>query len=163
MVHSASPASGVTILYPSIRATRIRWPDCYCGRQGCIETFLSGPAMERDHELHTGRHRSTREIVADASRGDPAAVATLDRYVERLARSLALVINILDPDVIVLGGGMSNLPDLADRTEAAVGDYLFTDQPLTPIRRHRHGDASGVRGAAWLGAAAVVDQSSVAS
>jgi len=137
--------------------------DCYCGRQGCIETFLSGPAMERDHELHTGLQRSTREIVVDASRGDPAAVATLDRYVERLARSLALVINILDPDVIVLGGGMSNLPDLADRTEAAVGGYLFTDQPLTPIRRHRHGDASGVRGAAWLGAAAVVGQSSGAS
>jgi len=139
------------------------WPDCYCGRRGCIETFLSGPAMERDHEFHTGQRRGTHEIVADASRGDAAALATLDRYIERLARSLAPVINILDPDVIVLGGGMSNLPDLPTRTEAAVGDYLFTDQPMTPIRRHRHGDASGVRGAAWLGAAAVVGQSSVAS
>ncbi|MGB5620907.1 MAG: ROK family protein [Gammaproteobacteria bacterium] len=136
------------------------WPDCYCGRRGCIETFLSGPAMEQDHERHTGRHRSTREIVADASRGEAEAQATLDRYIERLARSLALVINILDPDIIVLGGGMSNLPQLAARTEATVGDYLFTDQPLTPIRRHRYGDASGVRGAAWLGAAAMLGQSS---
>lgn len=132
---------------------------CYCGRRGCIETFLSGPGLERDHQLEGGGESSTREIVRAARDGDPIATATLGRYVDRLARSLAVVINILDPDVIVLGGGLSNLPDLAGRTERAVGRYLFTDEPLTPIRRNHHGDASGVRGAAWLGAAGPGDQS----
>ena len=135
---------------------------CYCGRRGCIETFLSGPGMERDHQANGGGQCGTREIVRAAAHGDPIASATLGRYVDRLARSLALVINILDPDVIVLGGGLSNLPDLAGLAERAVGQYLFTDEPLTPIRRNHHGDASGVRGAAWLGAAGSGDQSPAA-
>jgi fructokinase len=136
---------------------------CYCGRRGCIETFLSGPGMERDHRANGGSECGTREIVRAARHGDPIAAATLGRYVDRLARSLALVINILDPDVIVLGGGMSNLPDLASLAERTVGQYLFTDEPLTPIRQNRHGDASGVRGAAWLGAAGSGAQSPGAS
>ena len=136
---------------------------CYCGRQGCIETYLSGPGMERDHRDHGGAPLTTREIVSAAGLGDPVAATTLHRYVDRLARSLAVVINILDPDVIVLGGGMSNLPDLATLAERQVGRYLFTDEPLTPIRRNRHGDASGVRGAAWLGAAGSGRYSSAAS
>lgn len=124
-------------------------PACYCGRRGCIETFLSGPGMEADHLRATGQARSTREI------GDgtcPGATATLDRYADRLGRALATVVNILDPDVIVLGGGMSNLPDLPDRARRAMEPHLFTDLPDVAVRRNVHGDSSGVRGAAWLGA-----------
>jgi fructokinase len=133
---------------------------CYCGQRGCIEMFLSGPSLERDHHIRSGENRRTREIVSDAGDQHPGAIATLERYVQRLARSLAGVVNILDPDVIVLGGGLSNLPELAPRTEAALGQYLFTDQAITPVRQNRHGDASGVRGAAWLGASAISDQAS---
>jgi fructokinase len=125
-------------------------PPCYCGRRGCIETFLSGPGMQRDHEIMTGAALSTHEIVARANEGDAAALATLDRYVERLGRALATVINILDPDVVVLGGGMSQIPDLADRAQQAIRPHVFTDQVTTRVVLNRHGDSSGVRGAAWL-------------
>lgn len=127
-------------------------PPCYCGREGCIETFLSGPGMERDHAAVTGTGLTTREIVARAEAGDAQAAATLGRYTERLGRALAGVVNILDPDVIVLGGGMSNLPNLAARAQAAIAPNVFTDIPSLSVLRHVHGDSSGVRGAAWLGA-----------
>lgn len=123
---------------------------CYCGRFGCIETFLSGPGMQRDHEDSTGTSLSTHEIVARANEGEATAAATVERYVERLGRSLATVINVVDPDVVVLGGGMSNLPDLADRAQRAVSQHVFTDSFTTRILKNKHGDSSGVRGAAWL-------------
>jgi len=125
-------------------------PPCYCGRSGCIETFLSGPGMERDHEKVTGQRRTTHEIVDLLEAGDGRATATMDRYVGRLARGLASVINVLDPDVIVLGGGMSNLPGLAEAVRAAIPPWVFTDEVTTRVVTNLHGDSSGIRGAAWL-------------
>jgi fructokinase len=125
-------------------------PPCYCGRRGCIETYLSGPGMEHDHHVHTGETRTTREIVQAASAADAGAVATLMRYHDRLGRGLAAVVNLLDPDVIVLGGGMSNLPGLEQAAADAMRPYVFSDVVETVIRRNVHGDSSGVRGAAWL-------------
>jgi fructokinase len=125
-------------------------PPCYCGRAGCIETYLSGPAMERDHHAATGARRTTHEIVAAAKEGDAQCRATLARYEERLARSLAGVINILDPDVIVLGGGMSNVDSLYESVPRLWKKHVFSDTVETRLARHAHGDSSGVRGAAWL-------------
>lgn len=125
-------------------------PHCYCGRRGCIEAFLSGPSMVRDHTAHTGDSIGTRDIVKAAGEADAAASATMERYYDRLARSLATVINILDPDVVVLGGGMSNVAGLADRAQERLGGYVFSDTIATRIVRNVHGDSSGVRGAAWL-------------
>ncbi|MCP5365899.1 MAG: ROK family protein [Hyphomicrobiales bacterium] len=113
-------------------------PPCYCGRSGCIETFLSGPGLARDH----GSVTRAQDIADD----DPA----LDRYVERLARALAHVINILDPDAIVLGGGLSNLDRLYAEVPGLWQGWTFSDSVDTPLLRNRHGDSSGVRGAAWL-------------
>jgi len=123
---------------------------CYCGRAGCIETYLSGPGMERDHLAATGTRRTTHEIVAAAKEGDARCRETLARYEKRLARSLAGVINILDPDVVVLGGGMSNIDTLYDQVPRLWGQYVFSDRVDTRLARHAHGDSSGVRGAAWL-------------
>jgi fructokinase len=125
-------------------------PACYCGRHGCIETWLSGPALERDHRAGTGGSASAPAIVAAAEAGDGAAQASLARYEERLARALAHVINLLDPDVIVLGGGMSNTAQLYERVPAMWGAWIFSDRVDTALVRHAHGDSSGVRGAAWL-------------
>ncbi|GLC24220.1 ROK family protein [Roseisolibacter agri] len=125
-------------------------PPCYCGKHGCIEAFLSGPAFMKDHERHTGQALTSREIERAAADGEPAAVATLARYHDRLARSLATVIDVVDPDVVVLGGGMSNLAGLADAVTARLPTYVFSDTVLTRVVRNRHGDSSGVRGAAWL-------------
>ena len=126
------------------------WPECYCGRHGCVETFLSGPGMKRDHARVTGQSLETGEIAERAAQGDEACEATLRRYEQRLARALAQVINILDPDVIVLGGGLSNLKRLYENVPALWGDYIFTDRAVTRFLKNRHGDSSGVRGAAWL-------------
>ena len=125
-------------------------PPCYCGRRGCIETFLSGPGMENDHRARTGESRSTHEIVQAARSGDVGASATIARYHDRLGRGLAAVVNLLDPDVIVLGGGMSNLPDLEHVAAEAMRPHVFSDVVDTVVRRNVHGDSSGVRGAAWL-------------
>jgi fructokinase len=125
-------------------------PACYCGKRGCIETFCSGPGLERDHESATGARLSGAGIGRAASAGDPAARATLSRYVDRLARGLATVVNVLDPDAIVLGGGVSNLPELAARVTEALPSWVFTDRVATRVLGNRWGDASGVRGAAWL-------------
>ena len=126
-------------------------PECYCGKYGCVETFLSGPGFERDHALRSGAQRSSQDIVRAAASGDAHAIGTLERYHDRLARALASVINLLDPDVVVLGGGMSNLPDLAPAVSALLPRYLFSDAVLTMVVLNAHGDSSGVRGAAWLG------------
>ncbi len=125
-------------------------PDCSCGRRGCMEAYVSGPGMARDHEAVTGQRLSTREIVANAAGGDDDAVASCGRYVDRLARGLASVINVLDPEIVVLGGGMSNLPTLPEDVQTALPRYVFTDQVTTRVVRNVHGDSSGVRGAAWL-------------
>jgi fructokinase len=125
-------------------------PPCYCGRRGCIETYLSGPGLERDHAAATGQRLGSHAIVDAATAGDPAATATMTRYHDRLARGLASVINVLDPDVIVLGGGMSNVPGVPEAAQAGLGRYVFSDTVATRVVRHRHGDSSGVRGAAWL-------------
>lgn len=126
-------------------------PPCYCGRTGCIETFLSGPGLARDYVALGGGERDAREIAARAAGGiDPIADRALVRYEDRLARALTAVINILDPDLIVLGGGVSNI----DRLYARVPPLLRPfggEPPRTRIVRNRHGDSSGVRGAAWLG------------
>ena len=131
-----------------------RWP-CYCGRSGCIETLLSGPGLARAHAArHGGPARSAAELAAAASQGDAAARASLDVHAHRLARALAGVINLLDPDVIVLGGGVSRLPGLLQGVPALWGRWVFgadSDAPVrTRLRLSQHGDASGVRGAAWL-------------
>ena len=125
-------------------------PQCYCGRWGCIETFLSGPALAADHERYTGLRQDPREIAVLAGAGDRAAAATLERYEERMARALASVMNVLDPDVIVLGGGLSNIERLYQRVPALWGPFVFSDTVATRLVRARHGDSSGVRGAAWL-------------
>ena len=125
-------------------------PRCYCGKSGCIETFLSGPGLSADHERATGQRVEPARIVAAAAAGDPAAEATLARYDDRLARSLATLINVLDPDVIVLGGGLSNLDRLYGAVPRLWSRYVFSDQVVTPLVPPAHGDSSGVRGAAWL-------------
>jgi fructokinase len=117
-------------------------PSCYCGRAGCIETYLSGPGLSRDHEARTGKRLAAEEVIGDSD--------SLNRYEERLARSLATVINVLDPDVIVLGGGMSNVEGLYTEVPRLWTRYVFSDHVATRLERNAHGDSSGVRGAAWL-------------
>jgi len=125
-------------------------PPCYCGRHGCVETFLSGPGLSRDHALATGVGLEPAEIAARALQGEGAAAATLARYEERLARALGVVINILDPDVIVLGGGLSQIERLYRQVPRHWGAHIFSDRADTRLAPPLHGDASGVRGAAWL-------------
>jgi fructokinase len=125
-------------------------PACYCGRRGCIETFLSGPGLASDHLQATGQTLTGEQIVAQAEAGDTAADKTLQRYEQRMARALASVINILDPDVIVLGGGLSNIQRLYESVPRYWGEFVFSDVVTTRLVPPRHGDSSGVRGAAWL-------------
>jgi fructokinase len=134
--------------------TPLPWPKpeelpglgCFCGRLNCLENWISGPGFARAH----GTGASAREIVETALAGDPAAGASLEAYVDRLARGLAVIADILDPDVIVLGGGMSNVEVIYGGLTEAIGAYAFSDVFATPVRRAVHGDSSGVRGAAWL-------------
>jgi fructokinase len=123
---------------------------CYCGRRGCIELYLSGPGLAADHRRSTGADSSAEAIALNAAAGDAACEATLQRYEARLARALAQVINILDPDVIVLGGGLSNMDRLYDSVPRLWARHVFSDQVATRLLKHHHGDSSGVRGAAWL-------------
>lgn len=125
-------------------------PACYCGKSGCIETFLSGPGLSRAHFLATGQTLLAEAIVERAARGEPGARASLDVYEDRLARALAHVVNILDPDVVVLGGGLSNCAELYRVVPNLWGQYVFSDRVDTRLLPPRHGDSGGVRGAAWL-------------
>ena len=127
-------------------------PPCYCGRRGCVETFLSGPGwLARHRERHAGAHEASAEALVHAMRaGDAAARDSFGRYVDRLARALATVINIVDPDAIVLGGGLSAMSELYEEVPRAWGRYVFSDRVDTQLLPPRHGDSSGVRGAAWL-------------
>jgi fructokinase len=125
-------------------------PACYCGKQGCIETFLSGPGMALDFYTVSGLSQKSPEIVALAQAGDRAAQACLSRYCDRLARGLASIINVLDPNVIVLGGGLSNIAELYTEVPRLWEKYVFSDRVDTVLKPAKYGDSSGVRGAAWL-------------
>ncbi len=125
-------------------------PACYCGRTGCIETFLSGPGLSSTYAALAGRRADATEIALAAGSGDANAALALDIYEDRLARALASIINVLDPDVIVLGGGLSNITRLYDRVPERWQPFVFSDTADTPLVPARHGDSSGVRGAAWL-------------
>jgi fructokinase len=123
---------------------------CYCGLKGCIETYLSGPSLVRDHKLNTNQSLATNEIANQANSGDQKSEATLTRYEHRLARGLSNVINLLDPDIIVLGGGISNIERLYYNVPRIWEQWIFSDYSDTQLLKNEHGDSSGVRGAAWL-------------
>ena len=125
-------------------------PLCYCGRQGCIESWLSGPAMAADHARHTGATLQPQAITERAEQADADCEATLQRYERRLAKALGQVVNILDPDIIVLGGGLSNIERLYASVPALWGEFIFSNTVRTRLSQNHHGDSSGVRGAAWL-------------
>ena len=135
---------------PWPRPDEVPGPDCYCGRRGCIETFLSGPGLAGDHRRRGGADLDPRAIAAAAAAGDPACLSVIERYAERLARGLAHVINIVDPEAIVLGGGLSSIALLYERVPQLWAGFIFSDRAITRLLPPRHGDASGVRGAAWL-------------
>ena len=136
---------------PWPRPEELPGPSCYCGKSGCIETFLCGPSLYEDYRQSCGQADSTRKMVEGAAQGiDDIAEAVLLRYEDRLARALAMVINILDPDVIVLGGGISNIERLYQSLPCRLREYVFSDSFDTKIVPPKHGDSSGVRGAAWL-------------
>ncbi|MCK6450513.1 MAG: ROK family protein [Alphaproteobacteria bacterium] len=138
------------------------WPDadereggrfarrCWCGKWNCIETFVSGPGLAADYRTATGDERDAAAIAASAASGHAPARAALERHADRLARALATIVNVVDPDVVVLGGGVSNLAHLYREVPARWGRYAFTDQVATALVPPKHGDSSGVRGAAWL-------------
>jgi fructokinase len=123
---------------------------CYCGRSGCIETFLSGPGLSRDFASHAGGTITAEEIARRAQNGGPDATAALERYADRMARALGSIINVIDPDVIVLGGGLSNIEMLYHTVPKRWAPFVFSDRVSTRLVRAQHGDSSGVRGAAWL-------------
>ena len=125
-------------------------PECYCGRRGCIETFVSGTGFEMDYEKHSGKCLKGPEIMELHEKGDPLAEEVLCRYETCLARGLAMVANMMDPDVFVLGGGMSNIIRLYEKLPELIPLWTFGGEFSTPVRPARHGDSSGVRGAAWL-------------
>src|SRR5262252_215489 len=139
---------------PAPPGTESPGPPCYCGRRGCIEQFLSGPALARDYGESGGAAITAREIAERASAGEGLAEAALSRYEERLARALGSIINVIDPDVVVLGGGVSNIERLYERVPQLWAPYVFSDRIATRLVRAKHGDSSGVRGAAWLWEAA---------
>lgn len=135
---------------PWMRAEEYPGPACWCGQVGCLETWLSGPALSRDYASVTGQHVAAVDIVARCADGEPATGLVLDRYADRLARALAMVINLLDPDVIVLAGGLSRWDSLYDEIPTRWGQWVFAESVSTRLVPARHGDASGVLGAARL-------------
>jgi fructokinase len=141
---------------PWPRGDEVPGPLCDCGRRGCIELYLAGTGLRRDHQAVTGQRMNAEAIEQRGMEGDPACVATLDRYVDRMARSLATVINFLDPEVIVLGGGVSRMQMLYQRVPAIWEQYVFSDHVATRLVENRHGASSGLRGAAWLWPATAV-------
>jgi len=123
---------------------------CWCGKAGCMELYVSGTGFTKDYRRHANKPLDGPAIIAAMRAGEPEAQAAFDRYIDRLGRGLAVVCNLIDPDVIVLGGGMSNVDEIYDRLLAAIAPHAFSDTLETPIRKAAHGDSSGVRGAAWL-------------
>lgn len=134
---------------PWAKQEELPGPPCYCGKLGCIETWLSGPALQREFQLTTQQALSVAEYLVQKT---PEINDCLTVYIDRLSKSLASVINIFDPEVIVLGGGLSNIDELYSDTQEKLKHYVFSDQVNTRILKNKHGDSSGVRGAAWLGA-----------
>jgi fructokinase len=135
---------------PWLRVDEYPGPACYCGRNGCIETWISGTGLANDHARINGCTQTGEQIVSASERGDTAAVATMARHHERVARALAHVVNMLDPDVIVIGGGLSRIHSLYANLPALLAPLVFGGSCNTPIVQAKHGDSSGVRGAAWL-------------
>lgn len=159
IVHNGQLLSGPNRIAGEWGHNPLPWSDpqqdpalpCYCGKQGCLETFLSGPGLSQHHALLTGQAAITPEqIISQAAASEPKAQQTFEDYCDRLARGLASVINVLDPDVVVLGGGLSNIDTLYQQVPARWGRYIFSDSVNTRLVAAQHGDASGVRGAAWL-------------
>jgi len=135
---------------PWMRPEEFPGPSCYCGKNGCVETWISGTGLEKDYERATKQSLRGPEIIARSGAGEAAALAALDRFEDRLTRALAGVINLLDPDVIVMGGGASQIPRLYKNVPARLKEHVFGKEADTPVLAAKHGDASGVRGAAWL-------------
>jgi fructokinase len=135
---------------PWMRPDEFPGPPCYCGFRGCIETWISGTGLEADYARATNAKLRGKEIIARCEQGEPDAIACVQRYEDRLTRSLAQLVNILDPDVIVLGGGVSQVPRLYQNVPRRLKEYVFGKEADTPVLVAKHGDASGVRGAAWL-------------
>jgi len=135
---------------PAARGAESPGPPCYCGRRGCIETFLSGPGLTRDYQGSGGEAIDASDIACRAAGGERLALECLTRYEDRMARALGSIINMVDPDVIVLGGGLSNIDRLYTSVPDLWPEYVFSDKVATRLVRAAHGDASGVRGAAWL-------------
>ena len=144
--HIAGEWGHVPLPWP--RLEEFPMPKCFCGNEGCMERFLSGSALAQDWK--GPGHRSAAHIEQEAANGDLTAIGALDRYMDRMARACAMAINFMDPDVIVLGGGVSNLESIYERVPRLMRRYVITPNCSTPIVRNRHGDSSGVRGAAWL-------------
>lgn len=135
---------------PWMRAEEFPGPPCYCGKNGCVETWVSGTGLEKDYARATKLSLRGPEILARSEAGEPAALAALKRFEDRLTRALAGVINLLDPDVIVMGGGASQIPGIYTDVPGRLKEYVFGKEADTPLLPAKHGDASGVRGAAWL-------------
>lgn len=135
---------------PSPRDDERPGPACYCGRYGCIETWVSGTGLAADHARRIGHAITAEDVVAKMRAGDAAARRSIEAYLDRLGRSVAHVVNVIDPDVIVIGGGLSRVPEIVENLTEAAAPHVFSDRFDTPIRASLHGDASGVRGAAWL-------------
>ncbi|MBG1230750.1 ROK family protein [Aestuariivirga litoralis] len=135
---------------PFPNVTEIPGKACYCGRHGCMETWVAGRAFEAEYMNHTGKELKARDIIEKKRAGDHLSNLLWDRYVDRVARGLATVVNTLDPDILVMGGGMSNVDELYDDLPPALAKRTFSTVFHTPIVRAKHGDSSGVRGAAWL-------------
>jgi fructokinase len=140
---------GHTVL-PWMRADEFPGPPCFCGHRGCIETWISGTGLEADYARATKMKLRGKDVIARCEDGEPDALACVQRYEDRLTRSLAQLVNILDPDVIVLGGGVSQVPRLYRNVPGQLKEFVFGREADTPIVVAKHGDASGVRGAAWL-------------
>ena len=135
---------------PWMRADEYPGDPCYCGYRGCIETWISGTGLEADYKRMTGIALAGKDIVERMEAGEAAAIACFERYEDRLTRSLANIVNILDPDVFVLGGGVSQVPRLYQNVPGRLKEYVFGREADTPVLVAKHGDSSGVRGAAWL-------------
>jgi len=153
LIHGANGIAGEwghnPLPWPSTEELK-QAPRCWCGQQGCQETWISGSGLQRDFFEAAGVRATGKEIVAAFRRGEPLAVAALERYIDRLARSLAAVVNLIDPDAIVLGGGMANIDELYDRLPSLIRRHVFSDAWITRISKARWGASSGVRGAARL-------------
>ena len=135
---------------PWARPEELPGPECYCGKRGCLEMWISGTGVARDHKIVTGKEKTTREIMEGFHAGDPEAAATVARFEDRLARGLAHVVNMLDPDVLVFGGGLSKTEYLYREIPRLLPKYVFGGEVATPVLQAKYGDSSGVRGAAWL-------------